>query len=336
MKHPTVIMLFLLSAIGQSGAAVAGQNNFDIDIKELHSAPAKQPHRPPKARVKKEKAGTVEVREGFSSYTVRPGDHLFIILMRHYGLSGNAAERLIPEVMRLNGIRNPQGLAVGQQLVIPLPRQQARPAKLARKNPQPADQAAAEQSAPQEQSAQSEPPAQQEQPTPPASQEQPATPQSTEQTTSVVSAAKPSETAPEPMAQPAPNTGEQQITLRAAPPCNLARNMAQEMGLLVPAKAVLHGVDSFTAEYAGVTVVVACGLTPEEAYTYRRLLTRPDMQLLVFARDESIKNVIEKMARHIGLSYQPTDPFATGELPLTYFFPATGPNSHDVRLTIVP
>lgn len=344
MKHPTVIMLFLLSAIiCQPGSGVAEQNNFDIDIKELHPTPAKQSRRAPHVKTREKNAVATDSKEGFSSYTVRPGDHLFLILMRHYGLSNNAAERLIPEVMRLNGIQNPHGLTVGKRLTIPLPLQQERSVKLARKNTEPTAQTTPEQpsaqgeAATQEQAAQPEQPLPQEQTTQPAPQEQPITVQPTEQTeTGKAQVAKSPETVQEPQTQPAHNTVEQQITLKADRPCTLARNMAKEMGLLEPGRTVVQGADSFTAEYAGVTVVVACGLTSEETYTYGRLLTQPDMHLLVFARNESCKNVIEKMARLIGLSYLPADPFATGGLPLTYLFPAIGPNSHDVRLTIVP
>jgi hypothetical protein len=56
-----------------------------------------------------------------SNYTVRPGDHLFHILMHRYGLSNTAAEMIIPEIMRLSGIQKPENLSVGQRLTIPLP-----------------------------------------------------------------------------------------------------------------------------------------------------------------------------------------------------------------------
>lgn len=341
MIHPTVIMLFLLSAIiCQPGSGVAEQNNFDIDIKELHHTPPKQSRRAPHVKTREKTVSADDSKEGFSSYTVRPGDHLFLILMRHYGLSNNAAERLIPEVMRLNGIHNPHGLTVGKQLTIPLPQQQERTAKFARKKSAqttPEQPSAQGETATQEQVARPEQPLPQEQTTQPAPQEQPTTVQPTEQTeTGEAQVANSPETAQESQAQPTHNPAEQQITLRADRPCTLARNMAKEMGLLEPGRTVVQGADSFTAEYAGVTVVVACGLTSEETYTYGRLLTQPDMHLLVFARNESCKNVIEKMARLIGLSYLSADPSATGGLPLTYLFPAIGPNSHDVRLTIVP
>ncbi|WP_298432233.1 LysM domain-containing protein [Geobacter sp.] len=61
-------------------------------------------------------------KSGVSEYTTRPGDHIFKILMRDYGLSNDEAEALIPEVKRLNGISDIRRLRVGQILRIPLQR----------------------------------------------------------------------------------------------------------------------------------------------------------------------------------------------------------------------
>ncbi|QSV45840.1 LysM peptidoglycan-binding domain-containing protein [Geobacter benzoatilyticus] len=57
---------------------------------------------------------------GMSDYTVRPGDHIFKILMKEYDLSNAEAEALIPEVKRLNGISDIRRLQVGRSLRIPL------------------------------------------------------------------------------------------------------------------------------------------------------------------------------------------------------------------------
>ncbi|RNC71387.1 MAG: peptidoglycan-binding protein LysM [Desulfuromonadales bacterium] len=60
--------------------------------------------------------------EGISDYTITPGDHIFKILMRDYGLSNREAEALVPEVRRLNGITDIRRLRVGQTIRIPLAR----------------------------------------------------------------------------------------------------------------------------------------------------------------------------------------------------------------------
>ncbi|BBA71045.1 hypothetical protein YM18_2528 [Geobacter sulfurreducens] len=57
---------------------------------------------------------------GITDYTVRPGDHIFKILMKEYGLSNREAETLIPEVRRINGITDIRRLRVGQTIRIPL------------------------------------------------------------------------------------------------------------------------------------------------------------------------------------------------------------------------
>jgi hypothetical protein len=102
--------------------AGAAQEPYDLDLKELRRSPVRRenvrrpPHKPKLPTPVSPAAG----REN-SSYTVRQGDHLFLILMKHYGLSSKAAEELIPEIVRLNGIRRPENLSVGQRLIIPIP-----------------------------------------------------------------------------------------------------------------------------------------------------------------------------------------------------------------------
>lgn len=98
----------------------------EIDLKELRRIapphPAKLPGRTPRRQTlpSPESAHSTS-SEHESIHLVRPGEHLFKILIQRYGLTDPAAERLIPEVMRLNNITSPRGLKVGQRLRIPLP-----------------------------------------------------------------------------------------------------------------------------------------------------------------------------------------------------------------------
>lgn len=97
---------------------------YDIDLRELRPAPARHARKGRKPRPRKSRQSPVSTpttgMDGTSSYTVRPGDHIFLILTRRYGLSSAETELMIPQVMRLNSIRNPYRLTVGQRLVIPL------------------------------------------------------------------------------------------------------------------------------------------------------------------------------------------------------------------------
>ncbi|WP_224958803.1 LysM peptidoglycan-binding domain-containing protein [Geomonas subterranea] len=115
----------------------AAPPEFQIDLKELdrqHPAAAPKPaHKPapkqqkqaprkkePAAKaqheMKKEQApsGGENVR-----YTIKPGDHIFKILVGHFGMSNEAAERLVPEIIELNDIKNIKALEVGRTLLIP-------------------------------------------------------------------------------------------------------------------------------------------------------------------------------------------------------------------------
>lgn len=98
--------------------AGAVQEPYDIDLKELRRAPTR---RTTDQRSHHKSTATPDSTGEQSSYTVLPGDHLFLILMQRYGLSNKAAEQLIPEIIRLNNIRKAESLSVGQRLLIPLP-----------------------------------------------------------------------------------------------------------------------------------------------------------------------------------------------------------------------
>jgi hypothetical protein len=134
----TLLLLALLALPAQLPAA---QSPFDIDLKELDR---ENPAQPPKAaqkrtprKTKREApvpapaksgkvqhkaaatAGEAESDSGYIRYTVKPGDHIFKILVARLGMSNEAAERLIPEIIRVNKISNIKTLTVGRTLLIP-------------------------------------------------------------------------------------------------------------------------------------------------------------------------------------------------------------------------
>ena len=295
---------FVLAAIALiPGAAIAASNEFDIDLKELRHgwgdvqpkhnerppAPAsteidlkelrktapRLPAKPARNYHKTSPAArtdtAVVAKPGHESiHVVRQGEHLFLILMQHYGLSNRAAELLIPEVMRLNGVTSPKDLKVGQRLRIPLQYKNSTSgaAPLAAKP---------ETSLPG--------PAAVDIPVLTAATEVPDPPAAAEPT--------PPPPAPEP----------DSISVIPAPPCVLAHDLLEKLGMLVPSTISIHGVETVSAASAGRSVTVACGLSGAEVYTYERLLNRNGKRLLPLDDDESADSVVEKLASHLGLVF---------------------------------
>jgi len=146
----TLLLLALLALPAQLHAA---QSPFDIDLKELDrenppvspkvekkekkqpkkakkETPAAAPAKSPKVH-KAATANEAESESGYIRYTVKPGDHIFKILVARLGMSNEAAERLIPEIIRVNNITNIKKLTVGRTLLIPDKARQERLAKSA-------------------------------------------------------------------------------------------------------------------------------------------------------------------------------------------------------------
>jgi hypothetical protein len=267
-----------------SGAAGA-QDSFDLDLKELRPAPAR---REPAARqprpLKPSPTETTPKAGRESSYTVRPGDNLFLILVRQYGLSNRAAEQLIPEIVRRNGLTEPQKLTVGQRLVIPLAEKSLKAPDISPRKELPAAQ-------------------------PPAA------------------------TVPAPRAE-APL--EREIVLMAVPPCQLARNMANQLGLQIPPLSSLSHPDNVSVGYDGKKMDVSCGLSAAEASTLERLLAPHGVQLLVFNGEVPPRRVVEELADRLGITFRLANEHAPDDLPVTYIFPAANPDEKGVRLTILP
>src|SRR5919109_3745579 len=104
----TLVVCGTLCFLRGTGVA-APPPSFELDSKELETAApaARQPKRSPARPARKQadrgeekprSSATLEGEDGYSRYRVKPGDFLFRILMREYGLSNAAAEALIPEV----------------------------------------------------------------------------------------------------------------------------------------------------------------------------------------------------------------------------------------------
>ena len=128
MKFPfhgiKYVAVFSTAVLFNSVAEAAMDPRFELDQQSLEGASStlkavkktvKRPaHRATGSNDKWMTSSTV--------YTVKPGDHLFKILMRDYGLSNDQAESLIDEVRRENNINDIRRLRVGQKIIIPATR----------------------------------------------------------------------------------------------------------------------------------------------------------------------------------------------------------------------
>ena len=98
------------------------------------------------------------------------------------------------------------------------------------------------------------------------------------------------------------------VTLDGATACILARQFLEALTEPVPVEAALQGINMPSAIIAarnqGITVLLACGLHPAEAYTFKRLLKTDGVQLLNLTGDEPPTQVIQTVAREAGLSYR--------------------------------
>jgi outer membrane protein len=135
-------------------------------------------------------------------------------------------------------------------------------------------------------------------------------------------------------ASAAPNLLEQSVSVTAGDPCALARSIVEKMGLLAPQLRTLPNPQSFGAANRDLKTVIACRLTGDEAYTYERILSFSGTGLLVFHGDEQPRQVVEALAKQLGLPVQRANPASSYNLPLSYLFPAKGSGGQFVRLTV--
>lgn len=304
MRLVSIGILAALMMLQQS--ALAAPNDYEIDLKELRRS---TPPRPEKSEPKKRhhrasaetKIDNSTASEHESIYVVLPGEHLFQILMKKYGLSDPEAERLIPGVMKLNGISSPKGLKVGQRLRIPLPAVAgSRSAAIPPSVPAPGRAAPAADL---------------------TTASQPALAQVTTKASPTLPAAQPLEA--------------EIISIISESPCKLARNLAKKLGLFASSTPGIEGMDSVDAGHAERSVTVVCGVSEAEQYTYERLLAHRGKQLLFFDEDDSANNVVEELADTLGLEFQKRDADATA-LPLTYVFAPFGTRTRELHMTIFP
>lgn len=128
IKATTILLLLLVMAPLPSPGAEAP---FGIDLRELERPKSAVHARREREHTKKERGSAKKRRRsadsarsnsktaGYLRYSVKPGDHLFKILAGRLGMPDETAEQLIPEIVRINKIRDIKSLSVGQTLLIP-------------------------------------------------------------------------------------------------------------------------------------------------------------------------------------------------------------------------
>lgn len=127
-KSSIITTLCLLTLGCASFASAAMDPRFELDPAALAGSKA-----PQKATSKIEKRNSAPTSERAASqsgkegtvYTVKPGDHLFKILMKDYGLNNDEAESFIEEIRRENNIYDIKRLKIGQKITIPPVRRRA-------------------------------------------------------------------------------------------------------------------------------------------------------------------------------------------------------------------
>lgn len=119
----TIPCLAVLAAVSMADAAM--DPRFEIDPQAL--AGSVPPPKAPKKEVRSARARSERTAPANNAtcYIVKPGDHLFKILMRDYGLSNNEAELFIEDIKAENNIRDIKRLKIGQKITIPAVRRRA-------------------------------------------------------------------------------------------------------------------------------------------------------------------------------------------------------------------
>lgn len=358
MINPTkakgMLLLALLSLPYQLHAAPP---QYEIDLKELDRqkpAPAPKPTKqelpakkqsPAKKRAPEEaprpaKGATSAAPKGeYVRYTVKPGDHIFKILMVNFGMSNEAAERLIPEIVRINDISNIKALTVGRTLLIPAKGKQAQSGHHKKKERHKGKPQAAATPEAQPSSSEEKAPAATSAPAPQAPEAAPRAPEPASPPEAAPRApepapesrpAEPAPAAPVPVAPaapavPAPPTVPQAATwVCPAPRQNTAAIVDSLLNAISASwskNKIIHSgsgapttfsirVDRYF-EYKGGRYIVSIGENDPYNYTLIRLLEAAGYRVLMLNGNEDFKTTSDKLFKLVGI--QPE--FGTHTLP---------------------
>lgn len=109
-----------------SGVDAAMEPRFEIDPQALAgSTSSVKAHLKNQKRLVQAHPDKISAANRGTTYIVKPGDHLFKILMRDYGLSNSETESFIEDIKRENNIYDIKRLKIGQKITIPPVRRRA-------------------------------------------------------------------------------------------------------------------------------------------------------------------------------------------------------------------
>lgn len=130
-----------------------------------------------------------------------------------------------------------------------------------------------------------------------------------------------------------------ELTLVGGDACRLAERMAVAVARSAPAEQLLFSLNLkpvAAVQYNNLSLLISCGISAAEAYTYGRLLEEHQVQLVNISGNESVGQVARSIIDALALSYQLTGDRSGSGTALVYLFPADNERKRPLRLIIQP
>jgi hypothetical protein len=121
--------------------------------------------------------------------------------------------------------------------------------------------------------------------------------------------------------------------------CQLAERVAVAVARTVPTSSLLNGLDLkpvAAVSYGELGLMIICGMSPAEAYTYSRLLEEHQVELVNIRGDETAEQTARMVFDALALPYQIESANKAHHDSLTYFIPASQEHQRPLRLTLQP
>lgn len=145
--------------------------------------------------------------------------------------------------------------------------------------------------------------------------------------------------AAEPAATPVAPLSPSELTLKAGDPCLLAERIAVAVARSVPAATLLNGLELHpvaAVSYGEVSVLITCGISAAEAYTYGRLLEEHQVELVNIRGNETAGQTARKVIDALALPYRIESDSESKDGTLTYLMPSSQERQRPLRLTLQP